>query len=408
MRTNNVLGLIYSNAYDDALPELTALRTMGSVPFGGRYRLIDFVLSNMVNCGITKIGVATKANYQSLMDHIGSGKPWDLARKHGGLYLLPPFSLKAAGGVDNRIEVLQGSMDFLFHSTQEYVILSDCNVVCNIDLGAMLERHIASGADITAAYKRGVKPALSELMSFALDGDERVREISVGDPTGGEENYSLNIFLLRKALLERLIQEAAALHFDNFERDIFHRNVENLKICGFEDSDKPVIMVVGGSLGAANVNSIIRKILPRLTERFNVLHLCGKGKLDEDLVGTKGYFQLEYAKEEMKDLFAMADVIISRAGANAICEIVALKKPNILIPLPAKSSRGDQLLNAESFASQGYSKVLDQDTLSPELLADTVSAVYADRDSYIHAMEKSTMQNAIPVIISLIKNTIGK
>ena len=236
MRTNNVLGLIYSNAYDDALPELTALRTMGSVPFGGRYRLIDFVLSNMVNCGITKIGVATKANYQSLMDHIGSGKPWDLARKHGGLYLLPPFSLKAAGGVDNRIEVLQGSMDFLFHSTQEYVILSDCNVVCNIDLGAMLERHIASGADITAAYKRGIKPALSELMSFALDGSERVREISVGDPTGEEENYSLNIFLLRKALLERLVQEAAALHFDNFERDIFHRNVENLKICGFEET----------------------------------------------------------------------------------------------------------------------------------------------------------------------------
>ena len=118
--------------------------------------------------------------------------------------------------------------------------------------------------------------------------------------------------------------------------------------------------------------------------------------------------QFEYIKDEMKDLFAMADVIISRAGANAICEIVALKKPNILIPLPAKSSRGDQLLNAESFASQGYSKVLDQDTLTPELLTDTVCAVYEDRDSYIHAMEKSTMQNAIPVIISLIKNTIGK
>ena len=236
MRTNNVLGLIYSNAYDSALPELTALRTMGSVPFGGRYRLIDFVLSNMVNCGISKVGVATKANYQSLMDHIGSGKPWDLARKHGGLYILPPFSNKESGGVANRIEVLQGSMDFLFHSKEEYIILSDCNVVCNLDFEAMIERHIATGADITAAYKRGVKPALSGLMSFAFDADERVTEISVGEPTGDTECYSLNIFLMRKALLERMVQEAAALLLDNFERDIFHRNVRNLKICGFEET----------------------------------------------------------------------------------------------------------------------------------------------------------------------------
>lgn len=177
--------------------------------------------------------------------------------------------------------------------------------------------------------------------------------------------------------------------------------------CGFTD-DKPVLMVTGGSLGAVAVNKALREALPLLLPTFNVCHLCGKNKKDESLEGTKGYVQFEYIKDEMKDLFAMADVIISRAGANAICEIVALKKPNILIPLPAKSSRGDQLLNAESFASQGYSKVLDQDTLSPELLADTVSAVYEDRDSYIHAMEKSTMQNAIPVIISLIKNTIGK
>ncbi|MBR6909052.1 MAG: UDP-N-acetylglucosamine--N-acetylmuramyl-(pentapeptide) pyrophosphoryl-undecaprenol N-acetylglucosamine transferase, partial [Lachnospiraceae bacterium] len=177
--------------------------------------------------------------------------------------------------------------------------------------------------------------------------------------------------------------------------------------CGFTD-DKPVLMVTGGSLGAVAVNKALREALPLLLPKFNVCHLCGKNKKDASLEGTKGYVQFEYIKDEMKDLFAMADVIISRAGANAICEIVALKKPNILIPLPAKSSRGDQLLNAESFASQGYSKVLDQDTLTPELLTDTVCAVYEDRDSYIHAMEKSTMQNAIPVIISLIKNTIGK
>lgn len=233
---NNVVGLIYSNAYDSALPELTALRTMGSVPFGGRYRLIDFVLSNMVNSGISKIGVATKSNYQSLMDHLGTGKPWDLARKHGGMYILPPFSSKESGGVSNRIEVLYGSMNFLSHSREEYVLLSDCNVVCNVDLEALFDRHLSSGADITAVYRRGVKPALSGLMSFTFDDSERVTEISVGEPTGEEENYALNIFILRKALLERLVQEAVNLHFDNFERDLFHRNVQNLRICGFAET----------------------------------------------------------------------------------------------------------------------------------------------------------------------------
>ena len=236
MRTNNVLGLIYSNAYDSALPELTVLRTMGSVPFGGRYRLIDFVLSNMVNGGISKIGVLTKSNYQSLMDHLGSGKPWDLARRHGGMYILPPFSSKESGGVSNRIEVLRGSMDFLSHSREEFVILSDCNVVCNVDFNTLFEQHLSSGADITAVYRCGVKPALKGLMSFSFDETGRVTELSVGEPTGENENYALNIFLMRKALLERLIQEAAGLHFDNFERDFFHRNLQSLRICGFEET----------------------------------------------------------------------------------------------------------------------------------------------------------------------------
>lgn len=235
MRTNNVVGLIFSNAYDSALPELTALRTMGSVPFGGRYRLIDFVLSNMVNSGMSKVGVATKSNYQSLMDHLGSGKPWDLSRKNSGMYILPPFSTKESGGVANRIELLQGCMNFLSHSKEEYVLLTDCNVVCNIDFGTLLEAHVESGADVTAAYRCGVKPALSDLMSFALDGT-RITGISVGAPTGEPETYSLNIFLMRKALLERLVMEAVSLHFDNFERDIIQRNLQTLRICGFEQT----------------------------------------------------------------------------------------------------------------------------------------------------------------------------
>ncbi len=175
-------------------------------------------------------------------------------------------------------------------------------------------------------------------------------------------------------------------------------------ICNFPDPDKPVIMVVGGSLGAASVNNMIRKILPKLTERFNVLHLCGKGKLDESLKDVGGYFQLEYAKDEMKDLFALSEIVVSRAGANAICEILALHKPNLLIPLPASASRGDQLLNAESFRKQGFSMVLDEDKdLTEETLYDTICDLYDRREEFRKVMLSSTQTNAVSVIMKLIE-----
>lgn len=178
------------------------------------------------------------------------------------------------------------------------------------------------------------------------------------------------------------------------------------EICGFEDPEKPVVMVVGGSLGAASVNDIIRKILPRLTEKFNVLHLCGKGKTDETLSGTKGYFQMEYAKDEMKDLFALSDVVVSRAGANAICELLALHKPNLLIPLPASASRGDQLLNAESFRKQGFSLVLDEDKdLTEDSLYEGICRLYDERESFRKVMLKSDQINAVSTIVKLIEET---
>lgn len=176
------------------------------------------------------------------------------------------------------------------------------------------------------------------------------------------------------------------------------------KICNFEDPDKPVIMAVGGSLGAASVNNMIRRILPRLTEKFNVLHLCGRGKLDETLTGTKGYYQQEYAKDEMKDLFALSEIVVSRAGANAICELLALHKPNLLIPLPASASRGDQLLNAESFRKQGFSLVLDEDKdLTEDSLYDNICDLYDRREEFRKVMLKSDQTNAVSVIMKLIE-----
>ena len=174
-----------------------------------------------------------------------------------------------------------------------------------------------------------------------------------------------------------------------------------LDMCGFSAND-PVIMVIGGSLGAANVNKAVREALPKLLTDFQVVHLCGKGKIDNLLLNTPRYKQFEYIKTELKDIFAMADVVISRAGANAICELLALKKPNILIPLPSSSSRGDQLLNAQSFEAQGFSIVLNEDDLTPELLSDKVHELYFTRQTYHEAMSKSGQMDSIRTIMALI------
>lgn len=187
----------------------------------------------------------------------------------------------------------------------------------------------------------------------------------------------------------------------------FGSRLEGLQLCGFTAS-KPVIMVIGGSSGASSVNQAIREVLPQLLQDFQVVHLCGKDKIDNLLLGTPGYKQFEYLKGELKDIFAIADVVVSRAGANAICEILSLKKPNLLIPLPAGSSRGDQLLNAKSFADQGYSIVIDEDYLNPELLVEKLHELYENRQTYIDAMQRSGQQNAVTKIIGLIEELIGE
>lgn len=175
-----------------------------------------------------------------------------------------------------------------------------------------------------------------------------------------------------------------------------------LNMCGFS-ANTPVIMVIGGSLGAANVNKAVREALPRLLEDFQVVHICGKEKVDNLLLSTQGYRQFEYVKTELKDLFAMADLVISRAGANAICELLALKKPNILIPLPAGSSRGDQLLNAHSFEAQGFSIVISEDDLTTELLADRVHELYFNRQKFHDAMNRSGQMDSIKTIVKLLE-----
>lgn len=174
------------------------------------------------------------------------------------------------------------------------------------------------------------------------------------------------------------------------------------RFCGFS-SEKPVLMVIGGSLGAASVNAHIRNILPELLKEFQVVHLCGKGKMDESLNGTEGYVQYEYIKNELADLFALSDIVISRAGANAICEISALHKPNLLIPLSANASRGDQILNARSFERQGFSMVLEEEEITDEKLLTAIRDLYKNRKTYQEAMAASQQMDSIQHIVSLIE-----
>lgn len=180
-----------------------------------------------------------------------------------------------------------------------------------------------------------------------------------------------------------------------------------LDFCGFT-ANKPVVLVIGGSSGSVVINNAVRAALPALTERFQVIHLCGKGKMDEGYKDTKGYVQFEYIKEELPDLFAAADVVISRAGANAICELLALNKPNVLIPLSAKASRGDQILNARSFEKQGFSTVIDEDELTAESLTDAVCDTYEKRASFIETMEQSNLDDAVDTITSILDELTGE
>ena len=172
-------------------------------------------------------------------------------------------------------------------------------------------------------------------------------------------------------------------------------------------SDKPVILIIGGSLGAAAVNQAVRNVLPELLKDFQVIHLCGKNKLDTSLQGVKGYVQYEYIKDELKDLFVLTDIVISRAGANAICELLALHKPNHLIPLSASASRGDQILKARSFERQGFSMVLEEEELTDESLLSAVHQLYDNRAQYKKAMTVSGQQDSIDTIIELIESAVN-
>lgn len=231
-----VLGLIFSNMHDHTISDLTKERTMGSVLFGGRYRLIDFPLSSMVNSGIDEVGVITKSNYQSLLDHLGSGREWDLAGKNGGLHLLPPFSHVASGMYRGRLEALYGVWNFIKTCDADYVVLSDCDVVANYDYAKVVDAHIASGADITSVYGRDVL-ALEESQKatvFGINNEGRIVDVLLSPHISGECNVSLNVFVMSKEFLKNIVLEATSRGLVSFEKDILQAKIRDFKIMAYE------------------------------------------------------------------------------------------------------------------------------------------------------------------------------
>lgn len=232
----NVLGLVFANMHDTTLGDMTKNRTMGSVMFGGRYRLIDFPLSNMVNSGISEVGVITKSNYQSLLDHLGSAREWDLARKKGGLYILPPFGNVESTLYRGRIEALYGAMSFIKHSRAKYVILSDCDVVTNIDYKPIVAAHIESGADITAVAHTGVYSSddIKTSTVFNIDADKNVTSVLINPDISGTCTTSLNVFVMSMDFLIETVNDAMARGNVSFERNILQEKCRELKIKIYE------------------------------------------------------------------------------------------------------------------------------------------------------------------------------
>ena len=239
MREDTVLGIIFSNMHDETLGELTNVRTMGSVPFGGRYRFIDFPLSNMVNSGISNVGVVTKSNYQSLIDHIGSGREWDLSRKVGGLNILPPFSNNHSGIYRGRLEALSGIVDYISNNRANYVLMADCDVISNMDYREMIHKHISTGADITVLYQKtdlAKEDLLSDTTAFGFDANGRINDVMIGPSMPGQYNVYRNVTVISRDLLSRIIADSAQHNQISFKREILQKSHDRYNILGFEST----------------------------------------------------------------------------------------------------------------------------------------------------------------------------
>lgn len=238
----DALGIIFPNSYDSLVPELVTERLMASIPFAARYRMVDFLLSSMVNCGIGNISIIVRSNYHSLMDHLGSGREWDLTRKNGGLSIFPPYSEKTVKIYNGRVEALASILDFLKDQKEKYVFMSDANIAVNFDFGAMLKAHIASGADVSIAYKEMEIPdAMKQINTINSDlyytfniEDGRVKDVRIRPQDDGVQNLSMNIYLIERERLITMINDAFVRGNVYFERDVLATQLNDLNVQAYK------------------------------------------------------------------------------------------------------------------------------------------------------------------------------
>ena len=235
------LGIIFPNSYDSLVPELVSERLMASIPFASRYRMCDFMISSMVHCGIDNISILVRKNYHSLMDHLGSGREWDLTRKNGGLNIVPPYAQKQVKVYEGRIEALESIRGYLKKQTEKYVIMTDSNIAVNFDFNDLLHAHIESGADATVVYRKQEIPkplikqsteALDLYYALGVNGDH-VSKIYINPTEKGEMNFCLNIYVVERELLIRMIDDAFVHGYTSFVRDILERQIEHLDVRGY-------------------------------------------------------------------------------------------------------------------------------------------------------------------------------
>lgn len=237
----NALGIIFPNSYDSLVPELVGLRLMASIPFAGRYRIIDFILSSMVNCGIDNISMIVRQNYHSLIDHLGAGREWDLVRKKGGLNIIPPYSEKNIKVYNGRVEALASILSFLKRQKEKYVVMSDANIAVNFDFNALISAHIESGADVTIAYTEDRIPQgllqsndiRDMYYTFTIDNG-RIRKIYMNSQEPGIQNLSMNIYVLNREQLIDQINRAYVRGYTHFERDMLAPQLEKFNIRAFK------------------------------------------------------------------------------------------------------------------------------------------------------------------------------
>ncbi len=256
-------GIVFSNIHDRNVPQLTKGRTMASIPFGCRYRLIDFVLSNMVNAGITNVGVITKSKYQTLAKHIGTGKDWDLARKNGGIVILSPFGDSSNTPLyENRLEALQSSTHFIDACDDDYIIMSDSDIICNVPFDEVIEFHKQSGADITGVYKTINPTQTIHRSSSILDvnSDGRITDLTVQTEISGFKNFSLNIWVFNTNLLKSLVHESMIYSKNSLSRDIIGPRLKKLKVMGYEFKNYVAILDSLNSYFNANMDLLNEEV----------------------------------------------------------------------------------------------------------------------------------------------------